>query len=187
MSQDYYVGGLGVTAYDALVGALAPVGDVAFYLACARRFGAKRVLELGAGTGRIALPLAEAGCEVTGVDESAAMLAAARAKVAKTTQQVRARIRFVEAPMQNLPFDDTFDLAVIAARSFQHLVTAADQRATLTGVRERLRDGGHIVVHLFDPRLEFCVPGAPLPAGVREAVDEESGLRVRPHDYGENA
>jgi ubiquinone/menaquinone biosynthesis C-methylase UbiE len=77
------VGSLFVEAYDAFSSASGAgiSGDVAFYERIARDTGG-RVLELACGTGRITLPLAQAGLRVTGVDRSEAMLAIARHKLA---------------------------------------------------------------------------------------------------------
>ena len=72
-------GSLFVEAYDAFYAADPPpmvAGDVAFYERLAREAGGP-VLELACGTGRVALPLAEHGLDVTGVDSAPAMLAIA--------------------------------------------------------------------------------------------------------------
>jgi hypothetical protein len=54
-----------------------------------------------------------------------------------------------------------FGLVVIAYRAFQHLLSAKEQRACLERARRHLRRNGRLIVHLFDPRLAFCVPSAP--------------------------
>ena len=55
----FYAGGIAVRSYDLFAVSPATAGDIAFYVTCAKRFGSD-VLELGVGTGRVALPLAEA-------------------------------------------------------------------------------------------------------------------------------
>jgi len=78
------------TLYDA-VPAYAARADVAFYVAEATRVARESratVLELGCGTGRVLLPLARAGHDVTGIDASAAMLARCRAKLAREPASV---------------------------------------------------------------------------------------------------
>src|SRR6186997_514945 len=57
--------------------------DVSFYRELARRRGADRILELGAGTGRVTLPLARDGRRVTALDQSPAMLARLRDRIAR--------------------------------------------------------------------------------------------------------
>jgi len=46
-------------------------------------------------------------------------------------------------------------------------------------MHRHLRPGGHLILHLFDPRLEYCLPDAPLPDGSREVWDPLAGCRVR--------
>ena len=69
----FYRGGIAVQTYDLFVTSAATAGDTQFYCDCARRFGGE-VLELGVGTARVAIALAEAGYNVTGLDLSPAML-----------------------------------------------------------------------------------------------------------------
>jgi ubiquinone/menaquinone biosynthesis C-methylase UbiE len=129
-------------------------GDVAFYLAQARETGGP-ILDLACGTGRVAFPLARAGLDVTGLDRAAAMLKIARAKLRATPVR---NLRFVRGNMARFTLPKRFALVVIAYRAFQHLLTIEDQRSCLLHVRKHLRRKGRLVVHLFDPRLEFCLP-----------------------------
>ncbi len=129
-------------------------GDVAFYLAMARRLRGP-VLELACGTGRVALPLARAGFDVTGLDRAPAMLAIARAKLRATPIP---GLRLVRGSMTRFTLSRRFALVVIAFRAFQHLLSVRDQRACLKHVRRHLRPNGRLVIHLFDPRLEYCLP-----------------------------
>ena len=85
MTPDYYAG-VGPSYYDLFSTGLA--GDVAFYVAQARAAGSP-VLEIACGTGRITIPVAEAGCEVVGLDLSPAMLAQFRAKLLTLAPEVR--------------------------------------------------------------------------------------------------
>ena len=133
-------------------------GDVDFYLAQARKTGGP-VLDLACGTGRVAFPLAQVGFEVIGLDRSPAMLAIARAK-----QQTSglAKLKFLRGNMARFDLRRRFGLALVAYRAFQHLLTPKEQRSSLECIRRHLRRRGRLIVHLFDPRLEYCVPGAPL-------------------------
>ena len=103
------------------------------------------VLEIACGTGRVAIPLAQAGAKVVGLDLSPEMLAIARQKVddGETT-------RWIQADMRSFDLGETFGLVIIPAHSFQHLLTPADQVACLECIKRHLEPGGVLVVHL-DP------------------------------------
>jgi ubiquinone/menaquinone biosynthesis C-methylase UbiE len=99
-----------------------------------------RVLELGVGTGRIALPVAEHGCEVYGVDVSAHMLAwlARRADALGQTSVHLARGDITQLPFQERAFDGAMAVHVL------HLV--ADWAGVLKQVSRRVRPGGTLVL-----------------------------------------
>src|SRR5687767_5211423 len=86
------------------------VEDIPFYVGLAQEAAAagQAVLELGCGTGRVTLPIAEAGVEVVGVDSAPAMLDVARQKAAG-----RENPRWVEADMTSFRLDQRFGLAII--------------------------------------------------------------------------
>src|SRR6185295_16499894 len=63
------------------------------------------ILELGCGTGRVALPLARRGARVVGIDRSASMLARANARLKRT--RLRSRLRLIRGDIRHLPFPDT--------------------------------------------------------------------------------
>ncbi|WP_292318759.1 class I SAM-dependent methyltransferase [Mesorhizobium sp.] len=173
----FYARGLGVATYDLFVGGGLLTGDVEFYLDCAQRYGGP-ILELGAGTGRILIPLAEAGYDIVGLDLAPAMLEIAAAKLGDRPKAGE-RARLVEADMTNFDLGQRFALVLIPARSFQHVTTPVGQRATLRCVRRHLVPGGHLILDLFDPNFEllFANDGADLPA--REAHDPRSSNLVR--------
>jgi len=140
-----------VSAYDRIARLYDPwsvsvVEDVEFYVAEAVRSGGP-VLELGVGTGRIAVPIALAGLEVVGVDSSEGMLEVARE--AATRAGVELDLRFGD--LREPPVDERFALVVIPFRSLLHMQTDADRRAALRAVRERLVEGGRFVFDVFTP------------------------------------
>lgn len=103
------------------------------------------VLELGVGTGRLALPLAAAGLAVTGVDASSAMLDRLAAKPGG------ASVTTVVGDMVGPLPDGPFDLAVVARNTFFNLTTEAAQRACLAEVARVLAPGGRLVLEAFVP------------------------------------
>jgi SAM-dependent methyltransferase len=134
-------------------------GDVAFYRGLAEETGGP-VLELACGTGRVAVALAEAGLEVTGLDRSEPMLAVAREKLSGAPREVATRVTLVHGDMTAFDLGRTFDLVVVAFRSFQSLLTPELQAACLRRAHAHLRPGGRLALDLFDPLLDKCAPGA---------------------------
>lgn len=124
--------------------------DVEFYVNFARQTGSP-ILDAACGTGRVLVPLAKAGFTITGLDISPAMIAVAWEKVQKAG--VKNRVELVNADIRDFRLDRRFELAFVALNSFSHLVTADDQVAALSRLYEHLRDGGLLVVDMFNPDL----------------------------------
>jgi predicted RNA methylase len=86
-------------------------GDVQWYCEKARQAGGP-VLELGAGTGRVTLPMAAAGASVHALDASGEMLARLRSKLAAQPQEVQARVTVVQGDMRTFELAERFALIV---------------------------------------------------------------------------
>lgn len=138
--------------YDLEFGAFAD--DLPLYRGFAARAGGP-VLELGCGTGRVALALAAAGHAVTAVDLSPAMLARARAAAARAG--LAGRVTLLEDDIRSLKKlgEARFALAFSAINSFLHLETREDQLAALAVVSRHLEPGGLLILDLFPPHLEL--------------------------------
>jgi len=177
-SNAYYHSRLAVRVYDVLsgdAGINGPVkGDVNFYIECAREFGAP-VLELATGTGRVLWPIAAAGFDIVGIDISDDMLALARAKGQPEVESVRQRVTLQRMDMTAFQLRQSFRLALIPFRAFQHLTLPREQREALKCINRSLVPGGHLVIDIVDARLEHCVPGAPSPMPERRVKDEKTG------------
>ena len=180
MHGDFYDSDLVIATYDLLTEQANRQisGDVVFYRGCAERFGGP-VLELGVGTGRIAWALAEAGFDVVGIDRSKGMLAAAGRKRQAQSDIVSQRLDLIEADITSFDLGRSFPLALMPFSTFQHLALADQQRACLTCIRRHLIHNGRLVLDVFDPILDACVPDAPSPNPDREANDPESGDTLR--------
>lgn len=118
--------------------------DLDVYVGIAEKLGAKRVLDVGCGTGTFAVLLAERGFEVTGVDPALASLDVARAKPGG------ARVRWIHGDATSLPRLQV-DLATMTGNVAQAIVERADWEATLSGVYDALRPGGYLVFETRDP------------------------------------
>ena len=139
-----------------------PSGDRTFYLELARRTGGP-ILEVGCGTGRVLLPIAEEGFECVGLDASESMLEVARSKDLPTD------LRFLQGDARSFDLaPQRFALIFSAFRAFQHLYTVDDQLAFLGRARDHLVPGGLLAFDVFDPNLEYIAKG-----GVAEHLDIE--------------
>jgi SAM-dependent methyltransferase len=145
-------------------------GDIDFYLELARRAPGP-TLELGCGTGRVLLPLARAGIEITGIDLSEPMLKVARSALAEEPEDVRRRATLVPGDMRDFALEHTYGFIYIAFRSFQILPSPEAERECLTNLANHLLPGGIVAIDLFDPWLDRLTPESaalaprPLPPG----------------------
>lgn len=118
---------------------------------------ARRVLELGCGSGRFTLPLAKSGALVTGGDLSDMMLGHARLAAAAS----KVNVDFIKLDMRHFDLGRQFDAIVIAANSLMHLLTPDDFAHGLASIRRHLAPGGVLVFDIFvpSPRLLSQPPG----------------------------
>jgi SAM-dependent methyltransferase len=143
-----------LSAYDAIAELYDPwsasvTEDVAFYLEEARRAGGP-IVELGVGTGRIAIPLAADGARVIGVDSSRGMLDVCARRAALAGVDVDLRLGDLRKP----PVTEQVPLVIVPFRSYLHLHTDVDRRAALAAARELLVTGGRLVFDVFTPAAE---------------------------------
>jgi SAM-dependent methyltransferase len=126
--------------------------DIPFWRAAAARCGSP-VLDLGAATGRVAIPLARDGHEVWALDRSEDMLAELRRRLEREPPDVRARVRPVRGDLAALRLPRAFPLVIAAMNTLQVLTEAADRLACLRGVRAHLAEAGELAfeVALPDP------------------------------------
>ncbi|MEV6121708.1 class I SAM-dependent methyltransferase [Streptomyces sp. NPDC052077] len=119
-------------------------GDLDAYVAMAEEFGARSVLDVGCGTGALALLLAGRGIAVTGVDPAGASLDVARGRPGA------GRVRWLLGDATVVPPLGA-DLATMTANVAQEITDPGDWRATLSAVRSALRPGGRLVFETRDP------------------------------------
>ena len=138
-------------------------GDESFYLNACR--GAGSVLELGCGFGRLLVPLAEAGIEVAGVDQDAAMLELAAESISELSPQTAARVELIEGDMTGFRFERKVDRVLIPFNGLYCLSSDAEVLACFESARLHLSPGGRILfdVYRVDPEDE--------PSPVEEAAD----------------
>jgi SAM-dependent methyltransferase len=111
------------------------------------------VLELGIGTGRIALPLSRRGVSVAGIDLSPDMVAVLRAKPGAEDIEVTV------GDFATTKLESTFTLAYLVYNTITNLLTQEEQVACFQNASSHLEPGGCFVIELMVPRLQRLPPG----------------------------
>jgi SAM-dependent methyltransferase len=148
--------------YDALNSDL--IADIPFYVEEARRTGelnppycqkpwtvAHQVLELACGTGRLTIPIAQIGVEITGLDLSPSMLEHARIKAS----QAGVEISFIEGDCRAFDLGRKFALIFMAFNSMQHLHDHASLAGLFSSVRKHLAPDGRFIFDVFNPKISI--------------------------------
>jgi SAM-dependent methyltransferase len=166
--------------------------DIRFYVEEATKVQGK-VLELMCGTGRVSIPLLEAGVDLTCVDASKGMLA-------RLQERLRAReleARVVRADVRHLDLGEEFDLALVPFHSFSELASPRDRELALRAVFGCLREGGRFICPLHNPAIRAesadgalrfngsfsTAGGGLLVVSGYETLDESSGVVNRLQFY----
>jgi len=149
--------------------------DIPFYVKFAREAEGP-ALELGCGTGRVTLPIADAGVEITGIDSSEAMLSVARRK-AQTHPVPGDRLSLLHGDMRVLSLDHVFGLVIIPFRGFLSLLTVEDQMKTLGTIKRLLSPGGRLAFNIFVPDADMLTQPGDVPSHFRDVTDPETGVR----------
>jgi SAM-dependent methyltransferase len=144
--------------------------DIDLYMNFAELRGGP-LLELACGSGRLLLPLAHAGYEITGVDTSARMLDLAR--VALETEGVAARCTLAQQDMCALHLGKKFHMAFIALGSFGHIVPRKMQQQALAAIRAHLTASGTFILDISneDARYMESMGGQMLHQGTWQTDD----------------
>ncbi len=163
------------------------VQDVPFYRRQAARYGGP-LLEIGCGTGRIAVPLAEQGVAVTGLDRATSMLDVARSKA--TAKGLS--LRWVLSDFREYETDEKFALVLYPFNTIAHLHELDDILAVLRKIRSLLAPQGRLIIDMFNPDLSYLTrePGKrvkekefPLPDGggtvkLSSAIDYDRARQI---------
>jgi SAM-dependent methyltransferase len=159
--------------------------DIPFFLEEASRVSGP-VLEVGVGTGRLALVLAAAGVDVVGIDNSPAMLRVLERKRAQWPD-LPGRVRALAADMRRFALRHRFPLAVVPFRAFLYLLTRADQRRGLRTIRRHLAPGGRLVLAFFVPPAALIALGRTTPAEMTRFPAPDGTGEVIAYDWTESA
>ena len=124
--------------------------DIEFFIAYSQR-ARGRTLELGCGTGRVLIPTAISGCDITGLDISSYMLRKCQDKLDKQSKEVKERVKLIQGNMTDFNTDEMYSLVTIPFRVFQHLLTTKEQKACLNCVNRHLVPQGLLIFDVFHP------------------------------------
>lgn len=132
--------------YDADMGSF--TDDLSLYRELARRSNGP-ILDAMCGTGRVVVPLAQAGFQTVGLDIAPAMVATVERKIAE--RQLDRRLRVVQGDVRSFELPERFGLILVPLNSFMHLETVEDQLSALRAIQRHLRPNGLLVLDLFNP------------------------------------
>ena len=130
--------------------------DVTFYRELARRRGGP-ILDLGCGSGRVTVPLARDGHVVHGLDQSEAMLAKLRARIAQLPAASAQRITLSTGDLCTFAVPDRYPLAIAAFNVLEHLYTRGELHACLQRVAAALAPGGAFAFDVQMPDLAWLI------------------------------
>lgn len=157
--------------------------EINFYINEARRSRGP-VLELGCGTGRITTPIAHAGINILGVDESAKML-----KIAKSKTELLGRhkkcIAFSKQNMEDFKSHKLFSLIIIPYKTFLYLTKPEDQVACLGNCFRHLKRNGKLIIDIYSPRLDVinhCLTQKSKWEYVETLIDKKNKLTIKRYD-----
>jgi SAM-dependent methyltransferase len=146
--------------------------DIQFFVGYSKE-AKGRTLELGCGTGRVLIPTAAAGYDVTGLEISPHMLKKCRDKLAKQPNEVRQRVKLIEGNMTTFQTGEIYSLITTPFRSFQHLLTVEEQMSCLTYANRHLDPHGLFILDLI-----HTYPPATFDPKYRTELELDSGLQL---------
>jgi ubiquinone/menaquinone biosynthesis C-methylase UbiE len=124
--------------------------DLAFYRRHARKQQGD-ILELACGTGRVAIPLAQSGYHVWGLDLSPQMLSIFREKAERLSAPERERLTLIQGGMEQFELNRTFPLIIVPFRGFQALTSEDQIAGCLSAIRRHLASSGIAIIDVFEP------------------------------------
>ncbi len=135
------------------------------------------VLELGCGTGRVSLPIALQGVNLTCLDISRGMIGALERRI-DASSDLSQPLRIVHGDMRNFSFNEKFDLIIIPFRSFLCLLSVEDQVRTLINIKRHLSNKGKLILNFFVPDLQTMNQEGDLSNHLFDVTDPKTGGRL---------
>lgn len=173
MNDDYVNFYSDAQRYDLVMGAYASGDLLNFYRRQVAHYG-EPVLELACGSGRLTIPLANGGVNITGMDISEAMLNLAKLKASKS----RVNIRFIQGDMSSFDLGEKFKFILIPAQSLSHLHTRAEIENCFASVRRHLAGAGRFLIELFNSSVRLLARETDRRYPVDQYEDPQGGFQV---------
>ncbi|MFY0631753.1 MAG: class I SAM-dependent methyltransferase [Flavobacteriaceae bacterium] len=154
MNDRYNVGDL---VYDATIydGMNTDLTDLKFYKKWLPKNKNARILELCCGTGRLTLPIAKEGYNITGVDITFTMLEEAKTKALEAGLE----IEFIQADIRTLDLSEKYDLIFIPFNSIHHLYQNEDLFQAFKAVKNHLKENGLFLLDCYNPNIQYITEG----------------------------
>lgn len=123
--------------------------DIRFY----KKFikSGMKVLDIGCGTGRVALALLQEDIQIVGIDLSGSMLEIFKEKLSALHNDAKNKVKIIQADMTHFDLKEKFDLILFPFRVFQALTTNQQRDKCLENVKNHLGNDGKIIINAFDP------------------------------------
>ena len=150
-----------------------PEVETSFYVDLARESGGP-VLEIGVGTGRIAIPTVSAGVNVTGLDLSQAMLDRADAKLRRIPPPT-GELNLIRGDMREFDLSKSFPLVTIPSNTLLLALTQQDQLRTLQCAARHLEPDGRLVFDIFIPGPDLLADRGTTPFAWGKTVHPDTG------------
>ena len=165
--------------YDTAYDSIAP-NDINFFIDYSRKANG-RTLELACGTGRILIPTAISGIEITGLDLSPFMLRICQEKLEKQPAEVQKRVMLIQGNMTDFNTRETYSLITIPFRSSQHLLTVEEQKSCLNYCSKHLNTHGQLIIDVFHPKPDRLVPSSEYKEEIEDLPETElpDGRKIR--------
>lgn len=140
--------------YDEAYGSKPMLQDITMFKEFARKFGGP-VLEIGCGTGRVLVPIAQMGIEIDGIDLSEPMLSVLRSKLKK--EEIKSHVQ--HGDMRSFRLEKKYNLVTIPFRSMQHMISCADKLMALQTAKEHLLPDGRLIFDVAFPNYDALNSG----------------------------